>query len=379
MMEMRDLIQIDGSEGEGGGQILRTALALSMVTGRPFEIVNLRANRPKPGLRPQHLVCVEAAAKVCSATTEGAKVNSRTVRFEPGTIRPGTYQFDIRTAGATSLVLQTLYLPLAVGCAPSPAVSDPDALTLSPSHTPTLRPPAGRSIVSITGGTHVPFSPSFHFLMDQWAVFLRRLGMDIELTLERSGYYPEGGGQIRAKIRPITALRPLTLGPRGRLERLEGISTVSNLPRTIAERQRQRALECLDAAGFAAGMELVELPSPGKGTMVHLFCVHEGGGRACYDALGALGKRAETVAEEACEGMIGFLRTQGALDERLADQLLLPLSLASGPSEFPVPAVTNHLLTNARTIERFLPCSIRIEGEIGQEAMVRVSPGTFIP
>jgi len=343
-----DLIRIDGSEGEGGGQILRSALALAMVTGRPFEIVNLRAKRSKPGLRPQHLLCVEAAAKICSATLDGAKLGSQTVRFEPGAVRSGTYSFAIGTAGATSLVLHTLYLPLLFA--------------------------SGRTILTIAGGTHVPFSPSFHFLMDHWASLLRRLGIDVELTLARAGYYPAGGGEIRAKVRPVSAIRPLTLGPRGPIERVEGISTVSNLPRSIAERQRDQALARLDAEGIAAGIEIAELPSPGKGTMLHLLSAHEGGGRACYDALGALGKRAETVADEACDGLLGFLATRGALDEHIADQLLLPLALASGPSEFPVPAVTSHLLTNAQVIRRFVPCEIHIEGEPGREGVVALSP-----
>jgi len=348
-----DLVRIDGSEGEGGGQMLRTALALSVVTGRPFEIFNLRAGRAKPGLRPQHLLCVKASARICSAAIEGAKLGSRTVRFEPAPVKPGSYRFAVGTAGSTSLVLHTLYLPLALASA--------------------------RSILTIEGGTHVPFSPSLHFLAHQWAVLLRGIGIDVELTLNRAGYYPEGGGEIRVKVRPAASLRPLTLGARGELERLEGISGVSGLPRSIAVRQRRRALERLEAQGLVPGIELTEVPSPGKGTFLLLVSTHAGGGRACYQALGARGKRAEKVADEACDGLLGFLGTRGALDEHAADQLLLPLALASGPSAFPVPAVTSHLVTNAAVIRRFIDAEISLEGEPGAEGLVTITPGGQLP
>ncbi len=355
---MGELVRIDGSEGEGGGQMLRTALALSMVTGRPFEMVNIRAKRERPGLRAQHLAGVKAAARICSANVEGANIGSQSLRFEPGAVRPGTYEFDIKTAGSTSLVLHTVYLPLA----------------LAPN----------RSVVTIRGGTHVPFSPSFHFLMHQWAVLMRRLGIDAELTLRRAGYFPEGGGEVRAKLHPLAVrpsgrILPLSLGPRGRLERLEGISAVSGLPRSIAERQRNQALSRLDAAGLAAGIELLDLPSPGKGTFLLLLSTYEGGGRACYDALGALGKRAEKVADEACDALLRFLGTQGAVDEHSADQLLLPLALAAGTSRFHVPTVTSHLLTNAAVIQRFVPASIHIEGAPGGEGVVTVTVASGTP
>ncbi|HPD14616.1 MAG TPA: RNA 3'-terminal phosphate cyclase [Planctomycetota bacterium] len=345
---MDGLVRIDGSEGESGGQMLRTALALSMVTGRPFEIVNIRARRQKPGLRPQHLACVKAAAKISSAAAEGAALGSRALRFEPGAVRPGTYDFVIKSAGSTSLVLHTLYLPLALAGA--------------------------RSVLTISGGTHVPFSPSFHFLLHQWAVLMRRLGLDVELTMARAGYYPEGGGAIRAKVFPAGRVRPLVLGPRGALERLEGISLASGLARSVAERQRQQALARLEAEGLAAGIELAEAPSSGKGTSLFLLSTYQGGGRAAADALGALGKRAETVADEACDQLLAFLRTRGAVDAHCADQLLLPLALATGPSEFPVPAVTSHLLTNAQVIQRFVPALLSIDGEPGGEGTVRVTP-----
>jgi len=348
-----DVVRIDGSEGEGGGQMLRTALALSMVTGRPFEMVNIRARRDKPGLRPQHLACVKAAARITSATVEGAVLGSRSLSFAPGPVRPGTYDFEIKTAGSASLVLHTLCLPLALA--------------------------SSRSVVTITGGTHVPFSPSFHYLLHQWAPLMRRVGIDVELTLTRAGYYPEGGGEIRAKILPSSSLRPLILGPRGKLERLEGVSAVSGLPRSIADRQRNRALARLDEEGLAAGIEVREVPSAGKGTFLLLLSTHEGGGRACHDALGALGKRAEKVADEACDGLLDFLRTQGAVDAHAADQLLLPLALASGESSFPVPAITSHVTTNAQVIRSFISAQIRFDGEPGAPGAITIQPLSKTP
>lgn len=345
---MADRVCIDGSEGEGGGQMLRTALALAMATGRGFEMANIRARRSRPGLRPQHLAAVKAAARVCSAEVEGDVLGSGALSFEPGAVRPGTYEFDIKTAGSASLVLHTLYLPLALAGA--------------------------RSVLTIRGGTHVPFSPSFHYLTHQWAVMLRRLGLDVELTLVRAGYFPAGGGELRAKVLPAGGVRPLRLEARGPLERLEGLSVVSGLARSVAERQRSQALARLEAAGLSAGIELVEAPSPGKGTLLLLLAACGGGGRACFDALGALGKRAEKVADEACDALLEFLATPGVVDAHCADQLLLPLAFAAGESRFPVPAVTSHLLTNAMVIERFIPAGIRIEGEPGQPGVVTINP-----
>ncbi|NQT87244.1 RNA 3'-phosphate cyclase, partial [bacterium] len=307
---MHDTVHIDGSQGEGGGQIIRTSLALSMITGRPVEFRSIRAGRPKPGLRAQHLTCVKAACRVCSGEVEGAKLGSTSLRFVPGEVRAGTVHFEVGTAGSASLVLQTVFLPLALAGA--------------------------RSIVTIGGGTHVSWSPTHHFLEWHWASLLRRLGLDIELTLTRAGYYPKGGGEIRARILPVRRIAPLELGPQGRLEQLDGLSMLSNLPRSIAERQRRQALRRLDDAGLACGIEVKEFPARGMGTMLLLRTRHEGGARACFTALGAKGKRAETVADEAVDDLLAFLDTTGAVDGHTADQLLLPLAFADGPSEYTV-------------------------------------------
>jgi RNA 3'-terminal phosphate cyclase (ATP) len=350
---MADTVHIDGSQGEGGGQILRTSLSLSIITGRPVVFQRIRAGRSKPGLRAQHLTCVKAACKVCSGQVEGAKLGSTSLRFVPGTAEGGTYRFEVGTAGSTSLVLHTVAIPLAFA--------------------------GSRSVLTIRGGTHVPFSPAYHFLDWQWAPLLRRLGVNVDVSLLKAGYYPKGGGEMQARIRPAERIAPLTLGPRGDLEQLDGLSMLSNLPWSIAERQRRRALSRLDTAGLACGIEVREFPSPGMGTMLLLRGRHAGGTRACFTALGARGKRAEAVADEAVDEFLAFLETQGSVDRHTADQLLLPLALADGPSEYSVSAVTQHLLTNAQVIRVFLNAQITIDGAVGSEGRVRVEPARRLP
>src|SRR5437762_2261019 len=173
------LIEIDGSEGEGGGPMLRTALALSILTRRPFKLVNIRANRAKPGLQPQHLMCVKAAGAICGAIYKGAAVGSSVLHFEPFNVKSGEYTFTIGTAGATSLVLHTVYLPLA------------------------LRG-TGPSVVRITGGTHNPHAPCHHFNETTWGRYLDGMGIIIEQEMVRPGFYPRGGGEIRAVIHPCS-------------------------------------------------------------------------------------------------------------------------------------------------------------------------------
>src|SRR5438128_2242870 len=180
------MIELDGSEGEGGGQILRSPLALSILTGRPFKLVNIRANRSKPGLQPQHLMCVRAAGTISGATYKGAAIGSSVLYFEPEKTKPGRYTFTIGTAGATSLVLHTIYLPLAL------RATEPSEIT-------------------ITGGTHNQHAPCYHFLETTWAAYLRRMGIAVDVEMVRPGFYPRGGGEIRATVHPCSRVKPLHL------------------------------------------------------------------------------------------------------------------------------------------------------------------------
>lgn len=342
------MIEIDGSAGEGGGQVLRSALTLSVLTGQPVHLHHIRARRSKPGLAAQHLKAVEAAAAISAAEVQGAQLGSATLTFRPATIQAGDYYVDIGTAGAASLVLQTIFLPLSAAGAVSR--------------------------VRLVGGTHVAWSPAFHYLQLQWLPFMRGMGCDAGLVLEQAGFYPRGGGRMEITIRPTGAPQPLHLTTRGPLLGIRGISAVANLPSSIAERQRRQALQRLAGVAGPVSIESLDLPAAGQGTFV-LLLAECSVGRACYVALGERGKPAERVADEAVDALLHWLHGDGAIDEYLADQLLLPLALASGPSTLRTSEVTQHLLTNAEVIRRFLPARITIDGALGQAGTVRIEPG----
>ncbi|KPK37283.1 MAG: hypothetical protein AMJ69_12005, partial [Gammaproteobacteria bacterium SG8_47] len=209
------MLEIDGTYGEGGGQILRSALTLALVTGRAFHLRQIRAGRAKPGLRPQHLQAVQAAASIGQATVRGDELDSQDLVFEPGRVRPGHYEFDIGTAGAASLVLQTLLVPLALD--------------------------SGSSAVRIIGGTHVPWSPCFHYLDRHWCRYLEQMGFKLNLKLVRAGFYPPGGGCIEAEVSRTQTLHPQDWSERGRLLDIELLSAAANLPEHVIERQRDQA------------------------------------------------------------------------------------------------------------------------------------------
>lgn len=330
------LVTLDGSHGEGGGQILRTALTLSVLTGRAFRIVKIRANRDKPGLRPQHLKAVESAAALCGAEALGASVGSRELTFRPAPYTPRDLRIDIGTAGATGLVLQTLHLPLALR-----------------SEQPVR--------VTLTGGTFNQSAPSFPFLETTWKAHLTRLGAPIALAMPSAGFYPRGGGQLDAWIEPAS-LRTLTLTERGPLTRIRGVAGVANLRPDIAARMRDRVEARLALRGLTAEIELTDWPSAGQGAAISLSAEHAPGvPPATFVGLGERGKPAEVVADEAVGELLAFLDAEGAVDPHSADQIMLPLALASGRSEYTVTAVTEHLRTNVATIGAFLDRMIAIE------------------
>jgi RNA 3'-terminal phosphate cyclase (ATP) len=326
--------------------MLRSALALSILTRQPMHITHIRQHRSKPGLMTQHLVSVQAAAAISDADVKEATIGSRELVFQPAETQPGRYRFDISTAGSTSLVLQTVLLPLALA--------------------------GGKSQLTLTGGTHVPFSPCFHYLESQWLAYLQRMGIQVELELEQAGFYPPGGGKIHATIHSAGGLLPLQAIERGQLVRIQGLSGVANLDLDIARRQKHQALRRLEPLCRDVKIQTIDLPSPVKGTFILLLVEFEGS-QCCYCALGAPGKRAEQVADEAVDALQAFLATDGAIDQYLADQLLLPLAFADGESQLRTSQVTLHLLTNAAIIRHFLPVGIEVQGEIGQPGLVKVS------
>ena len=349
-MSGKSRVVIDGSYGEGGGQILRTSLALSAVTQKPFEIVNIRLARKKPGLQPQHLTAVKAAAAITSARTEGAELSSTALRFTPGPVKGGEYFFDVSekrgSAGSTSLVLQTIMLPLLFAGEPSQVI--------------------------VLGGTHVPWSPVFHYLQLVFLPAIARLGAAIDLDIEKWGWYPIGGGKVMLRVNPVRTLEPVTIRSRGSVKRISGVSAVANLPRDIAVRQRNQAMNALSIRRLDGEIEIVSAPSAGKGTLLFLLAEFENS-RAGFGALGAVGKRAETVADEACHALFDHLDHPGALDPHLADQIIPYLALAGGTSEFTTSRITQHLLTNIRVVLQFLDVDLDVEGKEDEPGRVKCS------
>ncbi|MFN2220378.1 MAG: RNA 3'-terminal phosphate cyclase [Anaerolineae bacterium] len=350
------MLVIDGSYGEGGGQILRTSLALSAITGQPVRIEGIRAGRRKPGLMPQHLTAVQAAKRICNAGVEGAKRNSQTLEFHPGSApQAGTYTFDVAqaakggSAGSVSLILQTVLVPLALA--------------------------EGTSQVTLVGGTHVAWSPPYDYLKRVYLPALARMGITAKMTIKNWGWYPIGGGRIQATIQgrgsgtpiqiPDAAIANQVLRERGALLRVRGLSASSNLPKHIRNRQERAALQALRSNGVNVRVDVVDAPSKGQGTIVFLWAEFENTA-AGFKALGELGKPAERVAEEAAEQLLKYLRGDAALDRYLADQLVLPLTLAAGPSEFTTEAVTAHLLTNAWAVNQFFPGRVHVTGREGE-------------
>lgn len=337
-----DMVHLDGSRGEGGGQILRTSLSLSLLTGRPFRMRRIRANRDQPGLRPQHLKAVEAAAALGRASVSGAHVGSHELTFRPQEYAPGDLTIDIGTAGSTGLVLQTLQLPLAMGA-------------------------AAPVRVVLTGGTFNPRGPAYPFLEHSWRGHLAALGMPIALGMPAAGFYPRGGGRLEAWIEPAVP-RAWVQTQRGRLQRIRGQAGVANLGDHIAERLRARAVERLRACEPTASIDveieidIVRWPGPGPGAVLALIAEHEGNVPATFLGSGRRGKPSEQVADEVVDELLAFEAVaQGAVDPHSADQILLPLALAEGRSLYTVSEITEHLRTNARTIQAFLDRPIVIE------------------
>jgi RNA 3'-terminal phosphate cyclase (ATP) len=346
------MIQIDGQQGEGGGQVLRTALAMSIITGQAIQIANVRAKRRNPGLAPQHLAGILAAAQLCDAEIDGAQLRSTQVTFQPGgAAQAGRYAFDISrmagqgSAGAVTLLLQTILLPL--------ALSD------------------GESELVIRGGTHVAWSPPVHYA--QWVLLptLERIGIKAEIDLETWGWYPQGGGEIRVRIGGGARLREIDLGERGKLTSVKGAAGASNLPAHIPQRISSRANNVLREAKLPARVEPMRTGGPSTGAGLFLAAEYEGLITG-FSALGARGKPSEVVADEAVDDLIAAHQYGEGLDAHLPDQLLPALALAEGSSMLKTIEMTQHTRTVIDIIDHFIDRPIRVEGAIGEPGVIRI-------
>lgn len=341
---MGNWVAIDGSEGEGGGQLLRTALSLSLVTGRPFRAERIRGRRRKPGLLRQHLTAVQAAARVGRARVAGAELGSQSLSFEPAEIQPGEYEFAVGTAGSATLVFQTLL--------------------------PALLHVRAPSRVTVEGGTHNPAAPPFDFLAGTFLPVLGRMGACVTASLARCGFYPAGGGRITFEIAASPALRPVTLLHRGPTQ-VRARALVASLPESIAKRELSIVRERLGLERHLCRVESVE-ECVGPGNV--LLIVIEGEPLTeMVTGFGIKGVSAETVASEACDEAERYLRADVPVGVHLADQLLIPMAMAGGGS-FRTLAPSAHTQANASVVRQFLDVPIAIDAEAEDVYRITVGP-----
>ncbi|MBF0658677.1 RNA 3'-phosphate cyclase [Psychrobacter sp. NG25] len=352
-------LKIDGSTGEGGGQIIRTALSLSMLTGIPIEMFNIRAGRAKSGLMRQHLMCVQASQQISNASVSGAVLGSSSFRFAPSAIRSGDYHFDIGSAGSTSLVLQTLL--------PALLFANTDQSVLS--------------TVSIKGGTHNPLAPTTDFLQQAFVPALAKLGMQVNIECVQAGFAPIGGGVIKATITPFMRRadsKPLMLTERGALTNIALVASVLNLEYDIGKRELASAKSVLLESVVDDSLittKANKLDGIGEGNTCYAQVTHECGDHLHHEIFTLLGEK-RTSAEKMGNRLAGLIkrylfRTDALVDEYLTDQLLLPLAL-SGGGEFTARIISQHTETQAWLIEQFLPVEIKFETIDEQKTLVRV-------
>jgi len=349
---------IDGSQGEGGGQVIRSSLALSLLTGRPFELQNVRAGRSKPGLLRQHLTAVRAAVEISQAQVTGDELGSSHLRFEPGPVVPGDYCFSVGSAGSATLVLQTILPPLLVAEA--------------------------RSHLTLEGGTHNPWAPPYDFLRLAYLPLVNRMGPTVTTNLEHAGFYPAGGGRFTVQIQPSPTLSGFDLLSRGELKARRGRALWANLPEQIADREKEHLKRLLNWNSSTLTTE--QVPAHGPGNVVLLEVEFE---QVCevFAGFGARGVRAEQVVEGAVEEFHSYLKTDAPVGSYLADQLLLPLGVSAwqtGPGQrggaFKTLALTPHSLTHLNILQAFLGIAVEIEPEESANVVVvRLGPPPKAP
>ncbi len=326
---------------------MRSALALSCVLQKEIEICNIRKRRKIPGLQAQHLTCVKAAQAISGAEVEGDSLKSQVLRFFPRKIKGGSFFFDVGTAGSVCLVLQTIVLPLSF----APVSSE----------------------LRLKGGTHVPFSPPVTYFQRVLFPALDRLGLSFHVDIKKWGWYPKGGGEIVCQVKAAEQIKPLNLMERGKLLDLSGLSAVSNLPLSIAQRQKEEAEKVLREDKFDLNTEILDAPSISKGTFFFILASFKNS-QAGFGSLGAIGKKAEEVSAEACQYFLDYIKTSASVEEHLADQFIPFLALAKGESNFSVSRISQHLLTNIWVVQQFLPVKIEVDGKENQSGKVKIIP-----
>ena len=338
------MIVVDGSQGEGGGQVLRSSLALSLVTGLPFRIEKIRAGRPKPGLMRQHLTAVNAAVEIGRAQVEGAHIGSQALVFAPRSVKAGSYHFAVGTAGSCTLVLQSVLPALLTADSPSELL--------------------------LEGGTHNPHAPPFDFLELAFLPLIRKMGPKVSATLQRPGFFPAGGGKITVSVEPVARLQRLDLPERGTILDRSARAVVARLPRSIAERELKVVRDRLNWEERSFSVEEA-VSSMGPGNVLCLEIVSEHITEV-FTGFGELGVSAEKVAGDTVKAVEEYLAANVPVGRYLADQLLLPMALAGGGS-FRTLTPTRHMSTNADVIRQFLPVEVSMRQYARNDWEIRVA------
>jgi RNA 3'-terminal phosphate cyclase (ATP) len=350
------MLEIDGSLGEGGGQVLRTSLSLSALTGKPFQLTNIRGQRSKAGLRPQHLTAVHAVAAICDAEVTGDTLDSQVLTFAPqAKPKGGDYTIDVadaaprRSAGAVTLILQAALWPLLFADKPSHLI--------------------------LRGGTFVPFSPPYHYMAEVARPAFARLGATFTTKLNTWGWNPSGGGEIEADIEPIDHLEAVEEWA-VKFEDCQiasGVAAATNLRANIPQRMAKQAETVLSQDGLTTEIAVVQERGRGPGSGLCVWTTQAG-----FSNLGRKGLSPQRVAETAVTELLDFMENGADTDKYLADQLLLPMALATGISEFATDQLTSHTITNAELLRQWLDVDIKIKGKIGEIAEITIEGVGFL-